>query len=320
MSGQIRSQWAFKVSPDGARLGYLTPDSGALHVRSRDGHESTLAGVKSNDWRFAHDGTHVAAIIGEGFERAIVVLDVTSGTTRELGRSQIADHLEWTKQGVVVRELRQLDRRGLSNRYRLTYYPLAGPSRTLVERKGIRQFATASNGSRVIFFDTARDGWAEIFDLSVDGTENPRMLGKLRHVMDAEVASEGDRAAVVTDTGVFLMERGKPRRVSREKKVATLWFSTDGARVMFASPKLVTLVVGKETRTLAARGQRFESARFLGGGHAVLIAGEHSVLRWNADQDEPATVVTSRDGEKLLAADILGHDVVVWAQQPIATP
>src|SRR5262249_21750310 len=105
MVGQIRSQWTFKVSPDGSHLAYLTPESGALHVRDRSGHERTLEGVKSNDWRFSADGSRVAAIIGEGYERSIVVLDLSAGTTRELGHSHIPDHLEWTKQGVVTREL-----------------------------------------------------------------------------------------------------------------------------------------------------------------------------------------------------------------------
>jgi hypothetical protein len=320
MTGLIRSQWAFKASPDGTHLAFLTPESGALHVRDRFGHELLLEGVKSNDWRFSADGRRVAAIIGEGYERSIVVLDLSSGTKRELGRTTIPDHLEWTEHGVVIRDLHELDRRrDWRNLHRLVYYPLEGPSRTLVERKGIRQFATASNGTRVIFFDVGRDGWAEMAEVSVDRAGSPVALGKLRHVLDAEIAPEGSRAAVVTDKGVFLLEGKRLRRVSRDEKVSTLWFSSDGTRLMFATPRAVTLLVGGQEKKLEAKGQVFASARFVSGGPDVLIAGSHTVLRWKPDDATPQAMVAGREGEAILAADVLGPDVVVWTQQPVGS-
>src|SRR5262249_30050676 len=167
--------------------------------------------------------------------------------------------------------------------------------------------------------DTVRDGWAQIFEISVDETEDaaPKMVGRLRSVLDAEVSPDGDRAAVVTASGVFLIAGRKLRRVAREQSGGTLWVSSDGTRVLFASPKVVTLLTGSETRTLKASGQRFKSARFLNGGPEVLVAGEHSALRWNSlDDDQRETVVTGGDAEEILAADMIGHDVVVWAQHP----
>src|SRR5438552_17908953 len=96
-SGMIRSQWIFRASPDGGQLGYLTPDSGMLHLRDRNGSERTLAGVYSNDWRFSPDGARVAAIVGTGFLRSIVVLDLASGSARAIGQSTLGARVEWTK-------------------------------------------------------------------------------------------------------------------------------------------------------------------------------------------------------------------------------
>jgi len=319
-TGVIRSQWIFKTSPDGSHLAYLTPASGQLHLRDQGGNERTIEGVKSNDWRFSPDGTRVATILGEGYLRSIVVLDLAHGIARELGKAVIPDRVEWTKQGVVVRELRELDPRGWNHRHRLTYYPLAGPSRTLLERRGIHGYATAADGSRVIFFDVARDGWADVSQISVDGAGNraPTRLGRLKDVLDAELSLAGRRAAIVTATGMHVVEGGRLRLVSREKNVTTLWFSGDGGRVLFSSPRMVTLLEGTRTRTFKADGQPVESARFLRGGPEVLIATRRSVLRWNPDLDEQHTVATARDGETILAADLLADEVVVLTQKPAA--
>jgi hypothetical protein len=227
----IRSQWIFRASPDGAHLGYLTPASGKLHLRDRSGGEKTIDGVGSNDWRFSADGAHVAAIVGDGRLRSIVVLDMASGIARQLGRSRLADRLEWTRGGVVVRER---DPRVWSNGQQLTYYPLAGPSRTLLRRRRLH-YATAATAARVIVFDVARDGRTDVLALSVEDRRAPLALGRLEDVVDAEVSPDGRRAAVVTTNGVYWIESGL-RRVSQETDVSTLWFSRDGTRLLFTSP------------------------------------------------------------------------------------
>ena len=316
MSGMIRSQWIFRAAPDGAHLGYLTPASGMLHVRDRSGGEQTIAGVHGNDWRFSPDGARVAAIVGEGYLRPIVVLDLASGIARELGQSTVADRVEWTRGGVVVRER---DPRAATDRQQLTYYPLVGSSRTLLQRRAIH-YAAAAASSRVIVFDVARNGQADVLELSVEetGQAMPRALGRVKHVVDAELSPDGRRVAVVTAHGVYLGERGL-RRISREKDVSTLWFSSDGARVLFASPRVVTLYDGSRTTTLDAGADRWKSARFFDGGRQVLVAAERSVLRWNPDTNERQTVAAGGDRETILAADRLGEDVVVWTQSPFVS-
>src|SRR5439155_13302379 len=154
-----------------------------------------------------------------------------------------------------------------------------------------------------------------IFGLSVDDAEGraPEELGHVRDIVDAEVSPDGRRSAFVTSDGVYLIERGL-RQVSREKNVSTLWFSRDGARLLFASPRQVTLLEGDRTQVLDAHAEPWKSARFVDGGRQVLVAAERSVLRWNPATGERQTLAVSRDGATLLAADLLGDEIVVWEQ------
>ena len=310
-SGTIRSQWIFRASSDGGHLGYLTPASGMLHLRDRSGGEQTIAGVHGNDWRFSPDGARVAAIVGEGYLRPIVVLELASGVARELGPSPLADRVEWTRDGVVVREH---DPGAPGDRQQLTYYPLVGPRRTLLQRRGIH-YATAAASSRVLVFDVARDGRADILELFVgDGAPRaPVALGQVRDVVDAEVSPDGRRAAIVTAHGVYLIA-DRLRRVSRDKDVSTLWFSSDGARLLLASPGVVTLLEGDRSWRLDAGATPWKSARFVAGGRQILVAAEGAVLRWTPEGDERQTLAAARDGETILAADLLGEDLIVWTQ------
>jgi len=282
-------------------------------VRDGLGREQSIAGVGRNDWRFSGDGRHVAAIAGDGERRSLVVLDLATGIARELGRPLFADRVEWTRQGVVVRELRRIDPSGRNDRRRLVYYPLAGSGRTLVERRNVEHYATAASGARVVFFASARDGASEIFDFSVEGGA-PIARGRLRDVIDAEVAPDGSRAAVTTTRGVFLLDGRRPRRVGDEAKVSTLWFSPDGARLLFASPERATLLDGGERHRLALDGARIESARFVAGGE-VLLAVEKSLVRWNPSTGEHRAIATARDGETFLAADLFAGEFVFLAQR-----
>jgi hypothetical protein len=305
----IRSQWIFRVSSDGAHLGYLTPATGQLRIHDRGGAERTVDGVGANDWRFSPDGTRVAAIVGAGPLRPIVVLELASGTVRELGRARLADRLEWTRGGVVVREH---DPRGWSDGQQLTFYPLAGALRTLLRRPRIH-FAAAAMAPRVIVFDVAGNGHADVLALSVDDTRAPETLGTLADVVDAEVAPDGSRAAVVTADGVYLIERGL-RRVSHAEDVSTLWLSSDGTRLLFASPRAVTLLDHDRMQRLDAGVEPWKSARFVDGGRQVVVAGQASVLRWDPVTGERQTLATAPAGETILAADLLGEAVVAWTQ------
>jgi hypothetical protein len=310
-NGVVRSQWIFRASSDGAHLGYLTPATGMLHLRDRSGSEKALAGVGSNDWRFSPDGARVAAIVGADRLRSIVVLDLASGMANPLGRAMLADRVEWTRGGVVVRER---DPRAWSDGQQLTYYPLTGASRTLLRRRRIH-YATAANAARVIVFEVAPDGGADVLALSIEDPRATVWLGRVDEVRDAEVSPDGRRAAVVTANGVYLIER-RPSLVSRENDVSTLWFSSDGARLLFASPRAVTFFEDGRIKRLDADDEPWKSARFLDGGRQVVVAARTSVLRWDPVSDERETLAAASAGETILAADLLGEEIVAWTQSP----
>jgi hypothetical protein len=262
----------------------------------------------------------LATIVVNGYPGSIVVVDLESGSRREIGAGTLPNRLEWMKQGVVVREACKTD-----IDCSLVYYPLEGPRRVLVTHKGrgdypgVYRFAAAAEGSRVLFVDDAPGDRSQLFDLSLDGGA-PVRLGRLKNVENVEVSPDGSRAAVATADGVYLIEGKRLRRVSRERQVGTLWFSRDGFKVAFASPKAVTVLEGTQMRTLAAEGGRFESARFVAGGPELLVAGGRSVLRWNPESGARETVATGREGETILAADLLDADLFVWTQKPPASP
>jgi hypothetical protein len=108
------------------------------------------------------------------------------------------------------------------------------------------------------------------------------------------------------------------RRVSAEKNVSTLWFSRDGTCLLFASPRVVTMLGPGAPRNFEAQNnlRGFESARFINGGPDVVVAATHAVLRWDFRDAKPTTVLHVHDGEMILAADVLGREVIVWTQQP----
>src|SRR5260370_41604189 len=111
--------------------------------------------------------------------------------------------------------------------------------------------APAATATRVIVFAVAGDGRADILALSIEEPRTQEVLGRVEDVMDAEVSPDGSRAAVVTANGVYLLD-GRLRCVSREKDVSTLWFSSDGARLLFASPSAVTLLEDGRVKRLRA--------------------------------------------------------------------
>jgi hypothetical protein len=48
-----------------------------------------------------------------------------------------------------------------------------------------------------------------------------------------------------------------------------------------------------------------------------VIAARASVLRWDPASDERETLAAVPADETILAADLLGEDIVVWTQSPI---
>lgn len=303
------TQRLFLASPRGTYLAWAD-GKGALHVRDHKGRERVIAGVGGRDARFSADERHLATSRSDGtaagFE--IVVLDTASGDRRVLGSVGRPEWMEWVKDGVVVSHVESADR------IVITYLPLEGKPVKVASGAPAdlaTRFTTARLGHRAMYFFQKR---AFVVDVEAHAAD-AREVGTLPHGVDnVEMAPDGSEATLVVGGAVYRWKDGEELRIHAGLDGAhTVWYSTDGSLLAYASLEKAVVLDGETRHELASSEYELNALRFHGRELVVSIDGK--ALLWNPKTGAKKVLGTSGKGRTMQAADLYQGGVVLWTRE-----
>ncbi len=305
----VFTQRLFLASPSGSYLAWAD-GKGALRVRDRKGRERVIAGAGGRDARFSADERHLATARSDGTATGfdLVVLDTASGRQRVLGSIGRPEWMEWVVDGVVVSHVESADKVVIS------YLPLAG--KPVVVASGApadlaTRFTTARRGFRAMYFFQKR-----AFVVDVQAPEaDAREIGELPGGVDnAEMAPDGSEAAmVVAGGGLYRWKDGGELLQVGMEAAHTVWYSSDGATLAWASLDKAVVLEGGARHELTTDQYDLNAMRFHGDQLVVSMGGR--ALLWNPRTGAKKVLGQSGKGQTVQAADVFRGGVVLWTRE-----
>lgn len=302
----VFTQRVFLVSPDGSALVYAADER---HLRLRGpGGERVIERAAERDVRFSADGRWLAALQGaEAAKLTVTVFDVRSGQQRALGTVRYPGWMEWVKDGVVVSHRDPVESNPI-----LSYFPLEGSPRVLTARPGLySRFTAAARGTRVLFFA----GTFDVFSVDVNGGE-PVAQGYLPgSARNAEMAPDGQEAAIVTHDALHRWRPGAIEPIESGRTIHTVWYSADGSALAYATNDEAVVLAGGKRHALPAPASDLRALRFRRGGDGLIaVRGDAAILWRPATGDQQ--VLARTDAEwALQAADVYRGGTVLWTRK-----
>jgi len=309
--GEVATQDVFQVSPDGAYLAYAA--YGELHIRAVDGSERALNDYsRFGHMRFSPDARYLAAIMGDpngAKDQRVILLDLASGTTRDLGTFKLAHSLEWMRDGVVAQVWDATRQHEL-----LVALPLAGEQTVVLERPSndISRFVAAATGTRIVAF--VSDATAtHVLSIDAAAPAEQHELGVVHDpVTNAAATLDGTRIAFTTSAALFTITGSeRPRAISDRGFIQSLWFARDG-RLGYASTSGATIIDSAGAHRFDADGPvamlRFDPL----SSRALVATPTHT---WDVSTATPKRIATVPRGRLLLGVDQFAGGLVTWTTE-----